>query len=100
MKTLYERLGVTAQASPKAIQQAFFRLAKKFDPKNPANHGDVNADAQYRSVHDAFRLLSDSELRQKYDHSLQSPTLTQRVQNARALRTANQAKPTEPSGRP
>ena len=100
MKTLYELLGVTAQASPKAIQQAFFRLAKKFDPKNPANHGDVNADAQYRSVHDAYRLLSDSELRQKYDHSLRSPTLTRRVQNARTLWTGNETKPTEPAGLP
>jgi molecular chaperone DnaJ len=100
MKTLYDQLGVTAQATPKAIQQAFFRLAKKFDPKSPANHGDADAGARYRSVHDAYRILSDSELRQEYDRSLQSPTLTQRVLTARALRTADKAKPTKPAGLP
>jgi DnaJ-class molecular chaperone len=99
MKTFYELLGVTAQASPKAIQQAFFRLAKKFDPKSPANHGDADAGAKYKSVHDAFRILSDLELRQAYDRSLQAPTLTQRVRNARALRTGNE-KSAKPAGLP
>ncbi len=57
MKTLYDQLSVTVQASPKAIQQAFFRLAKKFDPKNPANHGIADAGTHYRTVHEAYRIL-------------------------------------------
>ena len=86
MKTLYDQLGVTVQASPKAIQQSFFRLAKKFDPKNPANQGNAAASVQYLAVREAYRILSDTETRRKYDQSLVAPTLTQRVQNARAQR--------------
>ena len=100
MKTLYDQLGLTVQASPKVIQQAFFRLAKKFDPKNPANQGNAEAGAQYQAVRDAYRILSDSAFRHKYDQSLQAPTLMQRVQHAHALRTECQTKLTEPAGLP
>jgi DnaJ-class molecular chaperone len=72
MKTLYEQLGVTPQASLNAIQQSFFRLARKFDPDNPANQSSADAHAQYRAVHDAYRTLSDSAARRRYDLSLQT----------------------------
>ena len=79
MTTLYERLGVTPQASQKAIQQSFFRLAKKFDPKNPANASNAGARENYLAVHEAYRTLSDPELRSKYDVSLQKPSLAERT---------------------
>ena len=72
MKTLYERLGVTPQASLNAIQQSFFRLARKFDPENPANQSNDDARAQYRAVHDAYRTLSDPAARRQYDLNLQT----------------------------
>ena len=70
MKTLYERLGVGPQASPKLIQQAFYRLVKKFDPYNPGNQGKADAYSNYLDVHDAYRVLSDPEARRQYDVTL------------------------------
>lgn len=87
MKTLYDRLGVTPQASLKAIQQSFFRKAKQFDPDNPANKGNADARLQYLAVHDAYRTLSDPEARRKYDRTLQMESLTMRVKAARTMRT-------------
>lgn len=72
MKTLYDQLGVTPQASLNAIQQSFFRLARKFDPDNPANQSSGDAHTQYRAVHDAYRTLSDPVARRQYDLSLQT----------------------------
>ena len=86
MKTLYERLGITPQATQRAIQQSFYRLAKKFDPNNPANLSRADARAEYAAVHDAFRTLSDPETRRKYDSTLQKLSLAQRV---KAQRTAH-----------
>ena len=74
MKTLYEQLGVTPQASLNAIRQSFLRLARKFDPENPVNQGNAVAHAQYRAVHDAYRTLSDPAARGQYDLSLRTQT--------------------------
>lgn len=78
MKTLYECLGITPQASQKAIQQSFFRLARKFDPGNPANRGNAAAREQYLAVQYAYRTLSDADARANYDRSLQKPSPLQR----------------------
>jgi len=72
MKTLYEQLGVTPQATLNAIQQSFFRLARKLDPDNPANQSSADVHAQYRAVHDAYRTLADPAARRQYDLSLQT----------------------------
>ncbi len=82
--TLYERLGVTPHASEKALQQAFYRLAAKFDPNHAANQDSAEVRAQYVAVHNAFRTLSDPEARRMYDQSLKMPSLKQRAQAARA----------------
>ena len=83
--TLYDRLGITPHASENAIQQAFYRLAGKFDPNHAANRGSADAREQYRAVHDAYRTLSDPEARRIYDRSLKMPSLKQRVQSARTV---------------
>lgn len=78
MKTLYDCLGITPQASQKAIQQSFFRLAKKFDPYNPANHDNADARSQYFAVQEAYRTLSDSDARANYDRTLRKQSPLQR----------------------
>jgi DnaJ-class molecular chaperone len=70
LKTLYDRLGLPPQASTKLIQQAFYRLVKKFDPYNPDNQGTADAYSNYLNVHDAYRVLSDPEARRQYDMTL------------------------------
>ncbi len=84
MNTLYERLGVPPQASQKLIQQAFYRLVKKFDPYDAVNQGKADAYSQYLAVHDAYRVLSDPEARRQYDLTLCAQPPTQPVQGGRA----------------
>ncbi len=84
MKTHYEQLGLTPQASQRAIEQSFLRLAKKFDPKDPGNGSKADARDQYQAVHDAYRTLSDANARRLYDLTLRTMSLSERVKAARA----------------
>jgi curved DNA-binding protein CbpA len=83
MKTHYEQMGLTPQASSRAIEQSFLRLAKKYDPKNPANQASGDAMAMYRAVHEAYRVLNNPEARRNYDLTLRVQSLSERVKTAR-----------------
>ena len=60
----YDVLGVTRDAGPDELQQAFRRLARQ-------NHPDVNrdpgAEERFKEVNEAYQALSDPELRKRYD---------------------------------
>lgn len=83
MKTLYEELGVTPLASHTVIQQSYFRLVKKLDPKSPLRQGGEHTREQYLAVQNAYRTLSNSQLRADYDRSLQMQVSKAGVKNMR-----------------
>jgi molecular chaperone DnaJ len=83
MKTHYEQLGLTPQASARAIEQSFLRLSKKYDPKDPANGASAEVQALYQAVHDAYRTLNNPQARQVYDLTLRTQTLSERIKAAR-----------------
>jgi curved DNA-binding protein len=60
----YETLGVSRDAGPEELQQAFRRLARQ-------NHPDVNkdpgAEERFKEVNEAYHVLSDPEQRKRYD---------------------------------
>jgi curved DNA-binding protein len=60
----YDVLGVSRDASPDELQQAYRRLAR-------ANHPDVNkdpgAEERFKEINEAYSALSDPELRKRYD---------------------------------
>jgi curved DNA-binding protein len=60
----YEVLGVSRDAGPDEVQQAFRRLARQ-------NHPDVNkdpgAEERFKEINEAYSVLSDPELRKRYD---------------------------------
>lgn len=60
----YQVLGVSRDAGADELQQAYRRLAR-------ANHPDVNhdpgAEERFKEVNDAYHVLSDPELRKRYD---------------------------------
>jgi len=87
MKTHYEQLGLTPQASARAIEQSFLRLAKKYDPKDPVNGASVEAQAIYQAVHEAYRVLKNPAARGEYDLTLKTQSLAERVKAARMAQT-------------
>src|SRR3954465_13234026 len=63
-RNYYDVLGVSRDAGPDELQQAFRRLAR-------ANHPDVNKDPggaeRFKEINEASSALSDPELRKRYD---------------------------------
>lgn len=66
--THYERLGVDQAASPEEIKRAYRRRARLLHPD--ANSGNPRASRQFGEATDAYRTLSDPELRASYDAAL------------------------------
>jgi molecular chaperone DnaJ len=65
MDDFYVVLGVEKNATQQEIKRAYRELARRFHPdKNP---GDHEAESKFKSVAEAYRVLGDAELRQKYD---------------------------------
>ena len=84
MKTLYQQLGVTPLASRIAIQHSYFRLAKKFVSSNPLEREHASTNAEYLALKEAYRTLSDSQLRADYDRSLQAGASKGKPESGRA----------------
>jgi len=62
---LYDLLGVAPDASPAQIKKAYYKKAVQCHPdKNP---DDPTANERFQALSNAFQVLSDPELRAKYD---------------------------------
>lgn len=63
--TYYDALGVTPKASELEVKKAYRKLAITTHPdKNP---GDETAHARFQAIGEAYQVLSNQELRQRYD---------------------------------
>lgn len=65
--TLYDRLKVAPDAPPEVLRAAYKALAQKFHPDRNA---DPSATAMMALINEAFRVLSDPQLRLEYDRGL------------------------------
>lgn len=64
---LYQVLGLPRNATPEQIKTAYRRLALR-------HHPDKGGDAElFKQVSNAYQILSNPELRRRYDHSLPIP---------------------------
>ena len=64
-KDYYKILGVDKNADEKQIKSAYRKLALRFHPdKNP---GNKEAEEKFKDISEAYRILSDKDLRQRYD---------------------------------
>ena len=64
-KDYYKTLGVPPEADAKAIRQAFRALARKVHPD--VNPGNKEAEEKFKTINEAYQVLSDVEQRKKYD---------------------------------
>src|SRR5512141_1226995 len=64
-KDYYEILGVAPDAEKKVIQQTFRQLARKHHPD--VNPGNKEAEEKFKTINEAYQVLSDEKQRKKYD---------------------------------
>jgi curved DNA-binding protein len=64
-KDYYEVLGVSPDAEKKVIKQTYRDLAKKYHPD--VNPGNKAAEDKFKTINEAYQVLSDTEKRKKYD---------------------------------
>ncbi len=64
-KDYYEILGVAPNADKKTIQKTFRQLARKVHPD--VNPGNKEAEEKFKTINEAYQVLSDEKQRKKYD---------------------------------
>ncbi len=85
----YRLLGVLPDSEPPEIRSAYRSLAKRFHPDR--NKGSETAAELFRQVNHAYRVLSDPNLRKRYDEKLarearQKPGQLQQKKKNRAIK--------------
>lgn len=71
MKTLYEILEVSENASQEIIEKAYRVLAKKYHPDLQPQEKKQDAEQKMKMLNEAYSILSNTIKRKSYDEKLQ-----------------------------
>ena len=82
MTDFYSALGVPSSASTADIKTAFRRLAAHYHPDRNAS---PDAPARFRSVQEAYEVLSNDDKRQAYDNNRRRNLLDDPLQTAQGI---------------
>ncbi|MDH4481102.1 MAG: DnaJ domain-containing protein [Rhodoferax sp.] len=82
MTDFYSALGVPSSASTADIKTAFRRLAAHYHPDRNAS---PDAPARFRSVQEAYEVLSNDDKRQAYDDNRRRNLLDDPLQTAQGI---------------
>ena len=85
MKTLYELLEVSENASKEIIEKAYKVLAKKYHPDLQAEGEKLEAEKKMKQINEAYEVLSDEEKRKEYDLKLTQERRKEEVQKQSQL---------------
>ena len=66
-KDFYRELGVDSHATAEEIKKSYRKLARQLHPD--ANPGDAKAEARFKTVSEAYGVLSDDAKRKEYDET-------------------------------
>ena len=64
-KDYYQVLGVSKDVSVKDLKKAYRKLARQYHPDQ--NPGDKAAEEKFKSIGEAYAVLSDPQQRKQYD---------------------------------
>lgn len=70
MKTLYEILEVSENASKEVIEKAYKVLAKKYHPDVQQDENKIKAEQKMKEINEAYAILSDDTKRNSYNEEL------------------------------
>lgn len=70
MKNYYDELEVSPSASKEVIERVYKVLAKKYHPDTTQELDKYAAEEKFKSISEAYEILSNDEKRQKYDLEL------------------------------
>jgi curved DNA-binding protein CbpA len=71
MESLYDILEVSPDATDREIKAAYKRLALKYHPDK--NSGDSHAEEKFKSINNAYQILSDPSRKTQYDYNRKNP---------------------------